>query len=963
MKYEFPEGHGLSSNVVEQLCNFSEGFALTDAQFEALNNGVARGESLLVSSPTSTGKTLIGLWGIATSLEGGANAVYLVTHRALAQQKMEDFKQLLLDSFLVGDAASLVLATGDYVRDSAGNDVADPLGAKLLVATYEKYLALLSASGIPADMRNTAIVCDEVQIVADETRGQSVEVLLSLLRKVGWRQLIGLSAVLAPKDAAELSEWLGITLVRCPLREKHIQYCCHTPSGMVTLDTSNPDAQFPRTPYKGRPLLDALAIVKNLLEHDKQSLPIIVFCMTVKDTYTLAEQLVGVADKGQITIDFEDFPGTFANEFLSRSMAKRVAIHNADLTDEERRVVEASLLERRVDVVFATSTLAAGVNFPLASAVFASYERYNFPRKVHLPIEQSEFHNMAGRVGRMGFDGLSGKVFFIAQRAADEKTALQYLNLDAMTSFKARISPSRFNLLALQLVSSGLCSSKAEVSELILGTFSALRELENNPKNHETWPNKISHAIDGLVREGYLLSADSGVLTATPIGKSVGLSGLTPETSSFLLEYLAKKSHSLIGCIPSHENAGDLDKLAFLILSSALSSPEFVPMNGKPETRQLHWTLNNDYLFNADPYSEELCERVWRANIKPINAAYICLLWMKGTSLRDLERLLPGFRAGAIRELIRNVIWVLQGVSAILTAVADRRSPKEMLPKAIAEANYSLEELSKLPRIIRRFIMRLNEGLPDEALWLIELNVAGGEFKLSRDEILSVYNSGYAKPEQLMLGSPEADQVRQRVFDKAKPSPVAKSNWLRDSVREWKKNVRKGYLERHQRRAKKCPGLELVKSYYESLGINFEKSFEDILDYLKINYVKIDGSGLIGAPDYLVNFNGESSVVFELKSKQNEKLVNYNEATEVLAASEIHGFKDNFCVTLCHPGVDPSVPLVIVNSGRLTVVESGDLGEALLRLCEGKLTQSQFWQWLTTPGQALTSDLPYMEYH
>jgi helicase len=75
-----------------------------------------------------------------------------------------------------------------------------------------------------------------------------------------------------------------------------------------------------------------------------------------------------------------------------------------------------------------------------------------------------------------------------------------------------------------------------------------------------------------------------------------------------------------------------------------------------------------------------------------------------------------------------------------------------------------------------------------------------------------------------------------------------------------------------------------------------------------------------------------------------------------------YGYKDTFCVTLCHPGVDPSVPMAITGSGRLSVVETNDLGEGLLRLCQERLTQEQLWQWLSTPGQALSVDLPFKEY-
>ena len=91
-------------------------------------------------------------------------------------------------------------------------------------------------------------------------------------------------------------------------------------------------------------------------------------------------------------------------------------------------------------------------------------------------------------------------------------------------------------------------------------------------------------------------------------------------------------------------------------------------------------------------------------------------------------------------------------------------------------------------------------------------------------------------------------------------------------------------------------------------------------------------------------------------------LVDYNGATEVLAGAEIHGHTDTFCVTVCHPGVDPSVPMAITGSGRMSVVETNDMGEGLLRLYQKSLSQEQLWQWLATPGQAISVDLPYTEH-
>lgn len=97
LKYKLPNNHYLSDLTINNLVFKKDGQpALSDVQFVALEKGVGRGESVLVLSPTSTGKTQIALWAIAHSLENGNNTVYLVTHRALAKQKFEDFKTQLL---------------------------------------------------------------------------------------------------------------------------------------------------------------------------------------------------------------------------------------------------------------------------------------------------------------------------------------------------------------------------------------------------------------------------------------------------------------------------------------------------------------------------------------------------------------------------------------------------------------------------------------------------------------------------------------------------------------------------------------------------------------------------------------------------------------------------------------------------------------------------------------------------
>ncbi|WP_024929582.1 DEAD/DEAH box helicase [Methylophilus sp. OH31] len=966
MKYILPNNHGLSQQTVDLLVfKENESPALSNVQHSALGAGVGRGESLLVVSPTSTGKTQIALWAIAKSLEEGCNTVYLVTHRALAKQKFDDFRTLLLPSYLSNDPSSLVLATGDYVVDSDGELPKEPLRSPLIVATYEKYLAMLSASGVPNDMRRTVIVCDEIQLLGDEHRGQSVEILLTLLRNAGWKQFVGLSAVLQNNDAVNLADWLGIKLVIETSREKHLRYECWHQNGVVAVSSQSPEV-FEELENSLDKKTDVISALKMLIKDKNPPLPIIVFCMRKQDTYDLATAFIKNTlpnTEPQLSLVFEALPETSANTFLAKTIEARVASHNADLTDEERGIVEQHLLENKLDIVFATTTLAAGVNFPLGAAIFADWKRWDADLRARIPIEGGDFHNMAGRVGRMGFAHEHGRVIFFAASDNELRASNTYLQLGDMSPLVPRVNHKKFNQLALQLVSSGLCSTRDQLEDLVCNTFSALREQDNNLTSFAKWPNKLELAVNGLIYEGFLIESQAGKLVATPVGKSVGHSGLLPETCTFLLNYLARKSDVLASCLPSNESQGDIAKLSFLLFSACLCSPEFrVQGNTKP-TRFLPFPLEEPTLFNPSQYAQDLAEPIWQSDVMPINAAMICREWMDGAEVRKLESYCKSLSAGMLFEMFRNLGWILQGLSSIITAASDKRVDFSLRPRVLQDSTFNFDSLAKLPRVIKRLSFRVAEGLPDDVLWMMALNVPGSQFKLSRSDVLSLKSANFNTPEKVMLGNAAADAIRNETFKNAKPSPQAKSNWLRDACRGWKTVHRQKASERHKRRASKCSRPELVDRYYSAKGVEFERVFEEILSFLGIKFERLDDKTKTGAPDYLLLLQDSSPLVIEIKTKENDGLVDYNKAVEVLAASEIHGYKNAFCITLCHPGVDPSVPMVIVDCGRLSVVESHDLSEALMRICENSLTQSQLWQWLATPGQALAADLPFREYN
>ncbi|ENC9835294.1 DEAD/DEAH box helicase [Vibrio fluvialis] len=959
MKYQLPTDHGLSQNLIDLLVHKSDSsYSLTDIQYEALEAGIAKGQSMLVVSPTSTGKTQIAIWGLSKGLMEGCNTVYLVTHRALAKQKFDDFKVEMLSTVLDGDSSSLVLATGDSVEDSNGELPTDPLRSRVLVATYEKYLAMLSASGIPKDMTNTVIVCDEIQLIGDLHRGQNVELLLTLLKEAGWKQLIGLSAVLQSNDSEMLANWLGVKLITQSAREKHLSYELWSSSTISQSQTSNPDNIIHGTPLPKGVDNNVLSVVAHLLKQPKPPVPIIVFCMKKSDTYDLAKEFVDkylCPKETQMSFAFDELPETGANQFLSGIIEHRIGSHSADLTDEERQIVEKRLLAGKLDVIFATSTLGAGVNFPFGSAVFSEWKRWDSDRRDYIPIDASEFHNMSGRVGRMGFEHDLGRVIFFAKSNYENTSAQEYLRLDALPKLQSRVYPDIFEQIILQLVASGLCESVKSVINIISNTLSGLREQDRNLTSFNLWSDKIRDSLHLLVEMGLIIETTSGGLVTTNLGKAVAFSGLQPQTGVELLKYCIDKIDPLV------DSLLDDSKFAYLIFNACLSSCEFVNKNGRKKTRYLPYPLSNYLLFDPSSFTNFLLEPTWQANYAPTNGAKLALDWISGKEIRDIELSMANLTAGMLREMFRNLIWVMEGLSTIIMSTVDKRIPFSSYPIFLELNDNNINNLKKLPRVIRRLSFRLNLGLPDDVLWMSSLSKLGSpqHYTLNRTEILALRNLGANSPEQLSLGTPELDNIRLTAFSKAKPTPHPKANWLRETCRTWKIQQRQRTAEKHKKKAEQLHLETLFENYYSSLGDDFEAAFENMLKALNISYVKVDEKSKIGAPDYLLCLENSPNLVVELKSKQGNNLVDYNKASEVLTASEVHGYKDLFCVTLCHPGVDPSVAPLIINCGRLSVVESHDLGEALMRIATKSLTQEQLWQWLATPGQALMDDLPY----
>lgn len=955
MRYELPANHQLPDYILgkpELLPTADTSVpSLTDIQYMSLENGIANDQSVLVSAPTSTGKTLIGWWAIVSCLLKGGRAVYLVSHRALAKQKFEEAQNLFLHDLFDNDPTAIVCATGDAVEDASGKKTSTPLEGQLLIATYEKFLGCLSVGGPPINLKDTTFVCDEVQLIGDPNRGQKVELLLTLIKRSGWRQLVGLSAVLSERDSQSLAEWLNLRVLRNPTREKSIYIECRFPNRILSVEATPERLGEVQSVPVERPT-QTLAIVEELLA-SPEHVPIIVFCMRVNDTYELSMEWSRNREP-RVQLDLP--PSFEIDNGLVRALERRAAFHNAELSDEERTFVEDRISAGEVDVVFATSTLAAGINFPLGSAVFDRWKRWNFEMGRAHPIDKAEFQNMVGRVGRMGQAANRGTAIMSAE-IRDQLQVRNLINFADQEEMTAGINPDDFGSLVLQLFAGQLCHDRQTAYEILATTLSASHEIHNGRGDVAHWRTPLENQIDRLLAERCLVD-DGRQITATGYGVAVARSGLKPETARYMMEKLAERAEYLVSLLPNGDRSGNEELLTFILTHGALTSHEYT---GRP-TRIVNYRLQNQGFSVPNPYADAAEERLFSLplNAAPAaaNGALHLVKWASGRRGDQLVGAIPGIRQGIIENTARDAAWILLGTSEVISHITSINMHEDERPDCLKDKPNRLRALRILNRPLKRIASSVGAGLPRESLWATTLELNGPKRRLTRGQIVSLRENGIITPMQMMDGAALADAARRRALTTETTGPGI-ANLVRNAARVWKQNQRTVSQRGHMRRGANLGVDNLVEQLYAARGTDLEDAFENAITMLGITCEKLDTRGKHGYPDFKLTNENNHDVIVEVKSKENDTaLINQNDVTEVISAAAISGNRDAFCVTLCSPGVEPSVPGQIEACGLLSVIEVSDFAEAFLRVLEGKLGLPEIYDWFCTPGMATKGDLP-----
>jgi ATP-dependent RNA helicase HelY len=446
----------------------SLGFEPDRYQTEAFDS-LDAGEHVVVSAPTGSGKTVVAEYSIARALGRGRRAFYTTPLKALSNQKFRDLSE-------VHGPETVGLLTGDVAI--AGD-------ADVVVMTTEVLRNMIYAGSSALDNLDVVIL-DEVHYLQDAYRGPVwEEVIIHLPQRI---TLVCLSATVGNAD--QLADWM--TTVRGPTRvvterTRPVELLDHH----LVADRTDDRLRLLPTFVDGAPNRDAIRLdeagaaarwrgrgharrgagpsgarrlatpgrVETVeLLAERQMLPAIVFifsrnqCSEAASTCAAAGlNLIDTASRDRIrqilddrlsSVDPDDLEALGVTEFEAQLMAG-VAPHHAGLVPPFKEVVERCFAEGLLAVVFATETLAVGVNMPAKSVVIEKITKYNGDH--HVTLTAAEFTQLTGRAGRRGIDTLGHAVVLWSPFVRFEQVA----SLAASRSFDLRsVFRPTYNMVA-----------------------------------------------------------------------------------------------------------------------------------------------------------------------------------------------------------------------------------------------------------------------------------------------------------------------------------------------------------------------------------------------------------------------------------------------------------------------------------------------------------------------------------
>lgn len=468
----------------------------------------------LVTAPTGAGKTWIAEQAIERMLKQGKRSWYACPLKALSNAKYQEFSKLF-------GAANTGILTGDRKENP---------DASIIVGTTEILRNQLYDAMHRGEMFLTdLVVLDEAHFLGDPDRGVVwEEIMIYLPARI---PLLMLSATIG--NAHQIAGWLtGIRSTKCRIIEETqrpvpLFHLFLHPSGtllpLLGNDRHNGRTQIskrvrvyldakppPRlgSPRKLPPFGKILQVLRKY-----RLLPAIVFLKSRADcdnaVELCTENLVTNSDRKQkLSQRIHELiaDGAYTSHHRQIWSLEHLAVgaHHSGQLPSWKLILEKLMTEGCLDAIFATSTVAAGVNFPARTILFLNSDRYNGTQ--FLPLSSTEFHQMTGRAGRRGKDRI-GFALSIPGRFMDVRLMAKLVTApptDVLSQIRINFS------MVLNLL---LSHSPDQIEGLLENSFATFLittgKLKGNRKKHPSqglkllWQDFLKH-LHFLKETGYV---------------------------------------------------------------------------------------------------------------------------------------------------------------------------------------------------------------------------------------------------------------------------------------------------------------------------------------------------------------------------------------------------------------------------------------------------------------------------
>lgn len=702
---------------------------------------ILEGNDLLVSAPTSSGKTFLAEIAAIHTIYQRKQVIYLLPLKALAEEKYADFVEKYVEFGI-----DVVISTGDRTEYDQAIERGD---FQLAVMVFEKATRLLVRN--KHFINNCGlIIVDEIQMTADYSRGSNLELLLTAIVSARQQpgasrdtrktrpQLIALSAVM--EDLNRLDEWLALDILLSQARPVELLEGIWRKDGTFTyrgfVSKTVGTEQFPPFPphltfnlksVEGRREYEYRRLQHIVAYFLSQGDQILIFLKWKSLTREIALRLARDLHLPPAIAALEavhEMEDSISKEMLLEALRHGVAFHNADLGRDERRAIEQHFKEEhsKIRLICATSTLAMGINLPVKTVIINNLEKPDPDAATfqEIPLSSSEYKNMSGRAGRLKRQD-QGRSIIFADTPADEQILWRNYIEGTFPSMESLLAQSNLLQETLFLIAAEICLSEADLAEFLLRSYAGTLYWTGDTKAAEAMRDRVKAAVDFCIEHDLLtrlplLPSTSetdrqGKLQATEIGRVCASQGVSVESFVVLKDLFA--GIDPVSCDPwdilfivTHNR--ELGELHFRLSPAAFESGEY--WRATQELNPGNWEA-------LATKSEALLQSRFEVT-KRLKMVLLLLDWIQGISLQQIEIKYSQFYrdksySGAIRGLAENAGWMIR-LLADLAAVRHEdpatvqrfRTLANMVLYGVDESGVELAAL-QVPGLTRIMIMQL----------------------------------------------------------------------------------------------------------------------------------------------------------------------------------------------------------------------------------------------------------------